>query len=73
MVIHQAIGIDLYLSEPGDVGRQVEKALPPFVFQEDVAAGLATVHDVIECPGIFDPKRSGYADRLFYRKSPVNS
>jgi hypothetical protein len=55
VVIHQAIGIDLNLPEPGHVGEQVEKSLPPFVFDEDIAAGLATVHDVIVRAGIFDP------------------
>jgi len=54
VVIHQAIGIDLYLPEPGDLGEQVEKTLPPFVFQEDITAGLATVHDMVERPGVFD-------------------
>jgi hypothetical protein len=45
MVIRQAIGIDLNLPEPGHVGEQVEKSLPPFVFDDDITAGLATVHD----------------------------
>jgi hypothetical protein len=47
VVIHQAISIDLNLPEPGHVGEQVEKSLPSFVIDEDIAAGLATVHDVI--------------------------
>ena len=32
MVIHQAIGVDLNLPQPSDVGERVEKALPSFVF-----------------------------------------
>ena len=55
MVIHQTIGKDLDLPEPSDVGEQVKKALPPFVFHKNMTAGLATVHDVIERPGVFDP------------------
>jgi len=55
VVIHQAIGKDLNLPEPGDVGEQIEKALPVFVLQEDVTAAWATVHDVIERAGVFDP------------------
>jgi hypothetical protein len=55
VVIHQAIGIDLNLPEPGHVGEQVEKSLSPFVFDEDIAARLATVHDVIVRAGVFDP------------------
>ncbi len=55
MVIHQTIGIDLNLPEPSDVGEQAEKGLPSFVFHEDITAGLAPVHDVIERAGVFDP------------------
>ncbi len=55
MVIHQAIGIDLNLPQPGHVGEQVEKSLASFVFDEDITAGLATVHDVIVRAGVFDP------------------
>lgn len=54
VVIHQAIGIDLYLPEPGDLGEQVEKAPPAFVFNEDTTARLTTVHDMVERPGVFD-------------------
>jgi len=73
VVIHQTIGVDFNLPEPGDVGEQVEKALPPFVFCENSTAGLASVHDVVERSGVFDSQRSGHADRLFHPKSPVNS
>ena len=55
VVIHQAISVDLNLPEPDDLGEQVEKALPPFVFHEDMTAGLAPVHDVIVRAGVFDP------------------
>ena len=41
VVIHQAIGIDLNLPQPGHVGEQVQKGLPSFVLDEDIAAGLA--------------------------------
>jgi len=37
-----------------EIPKQVEKALPPFAFQEHIAAGLATVHDMVERPGVFD-------------------
>jgi len=54
-LLHQQIGIDCNLPEPGHGGEQVEKSLPPFVFDEDITAGLATVHDVIVRTGVFDP------------------
>jgi hypothetical protein len=65
--------MDLNLPEPVDVAEQVEKTLPPFVFHEDMTARLATVHDVINRPGVLDAQWSGHADLLFHRKSPVNS
>jgi hypothetical protein len=52
VVVHQAIGMDLNLPEPGHVGEQVEKSLAPLVFDEDITAGLATVHDVVVRRGI---------------------
>ena len=55
VVVHQTIGMDLNLPEPGDVGEQIEESLAPLVFDEDIAAGLATVHDVILRTGVFDP------------------
>jgi hypothetical protein len=55
VVVHQAIGIDLNLPEPGHVGEEIEKSLPSLVFDEDITAGLATVHDVIVRAGVFDP------------------
>ena len=70
MVIHQAIGVDLNFPEPGNVGEQVEKTLPPFVFHEDITAGLATVHDVIISPGVFDTQWSSHADLLLHFKKP---
>src|SRR6266540_6490877 len=64
VVIHQAIGIDLNLPQPGHVGEQVEKSLAFFVFDEDITAGLATVHDVIVRAGY--SIRSGLAMPIFY-------
>jgi hypothetical protein len=55
VVVHQAIGIDLNFPEPGHVGEEIEKSLAPLVFDEDITAGLATVHDVIVRAGVFDP------------------
>ena len=52
VVVHQTIGMDFNLPEPGDVGEQVEKSLPSFVFDEDVTTGLAPVH---VRAGVFDP------------------
>ena len=52
---HQAIGIEFHFPEPGNVGEQFEKALPTFVIKEDVTTELATVHDVVERAGVFDP------------------
>ena len=71
VVIHQAIGIDLNLRQPGHVGEQVEKSLASFVFDEDITAGLAPVHDVI-IRGRYSI-RNGLAMPTFYRKSRVNS
>jgi len=47
--------MDLNLPQPGDVGEQIEESLAPFVFDEDITAGLAPVHDVIVRAGVFDP------------------
>jgi hypothetical protein len=55
VVVHQAKGMDLNLPEPSYVGEQVEKGLAPLVFDKDIAAGLAAVHDVVVRTGVFDP------------------
>jgi hypothetical protein len=36
------------------------------VFQKDLPARLAPVHDVIERPGVFDPQRPGHAVPFIY-------
>src|SRR6266542_7091517 len=56
--------IDPNLPQPGHVGEQVEKSLAFFVFDEDITAGLATVHDVIVRAGY--SIRSGLAMPIFY-------
>jgi hypothetical protein len=40
------------------------QALPPFVFQENIAAELAAVHEVVECPEY--SIRSGQAMPIHY-------
>ena len=47
--------MDLNLPEPGHVAEQVQKGLPPFVLDEAIAVGLATVHDVIVGAGVLNP------------------